>query len=241
MKRRYSMFTNFSITKENADYFIYEFAKEYRKKAKLPIEIILVGGGAILLKYSFRIMSLDYDALFSYKDDYVKQCIYNVADKLHIPSDWLNDDFVKSDSYTPKLKQYSNFFKTYLNIVNVRIVEREYLVAMKIMSGRHYKHDLSDIVGIIMEEQNIKPITKEEIFTALFNLYGKDVQIGDEMKEFIDRIFSTNDLKELFTQLSEKEQNIRGELTKLERDGMVVRRSNVKDVVKMIEDKLDKK
>ena len=70
------MFTKFAITKENADSFIYEFAKEYKKKAKYPLEIILVGGGAILLKYNFRIMSLDYDGLFSYKDDYIKQCIY---------------------------------------------------------------------------------------------------------------------------------------------------------------------
>ena len=87
------MFTKFVITKDNADSYFYEFAKEYKKKARVPIEIILVGGGAILLKYDFRIMSVDYDALFSYKDDYVKQCIYNVAEKLHIPSDWLNDDF----------------------------------------------------------------------------------------------------------------------------------------------------
>ena len=235
------MFTKFTITKENADLYFYELAKEYKKKTRFPLEIILVGGGAILLKYNFRIMSIDYDGLFSYKDDYVKQCIYNVAEKLKIPSDWLNDDFIKSDSYTPKIRQYSTFYKTYSNLINVRVVEREYLVAMKLMSGRHYKHDLSDIVGIIMEENNKNPITKRDVETAITNLYGEDAHISDEMNVFLDSVFNNPDLATLYDQISNQEQTIRNELTVLEQEGVAVRRSNIKDVVKMIEDKLNKK
>ena len=235
------MLTNFIITKDNADHYFYELAKEYKKKARFPLEIVLVGGGAILLKYDFRIMSIDYDALFSYKDSYVKQCIYSVAEKLDIPIDWLNDDFINSNSYTDKIKQYSTFYKTYSNVINVRVVEREYLVAMKIMSGRHYKHDLSDIVGIIMEEKDKRPITKEEIQIALINLYGKDVQISNEMKELIEKIFNTDDLRTLFNQLSERERMIRDEIITLEKGGAVIGQSNVNEVVKIIEEKLNKK
>lgn len=43
------------ITRENANEIIKEFAKEYRKElGKAPGEIIIVGGGSIMLNYKFR-------------------------------------------------------------------------------------------------------------------------------------------------------------------------------------------
>lgn len=237
------MFTNFSITKDNADSFFYELAKEYKKKTKFPLEIIVVGGGAIIIKYGFRLMSLDYDVLFSYKDDYVKQCIYNVANKLHIPSDWLNDDFIKSDSYTPKIRQYSTFYKTFSNILNVRLVEREYLIAMKLVSSstREYKHDKSDIIGILIEEKKKgTPVSRQEIDTAIMNLYGKADVVSEAMYQNLDQMLSSKDLEDLYQKTVEREQRIREELTELEQQGMVVRRSNIADVVKTITERIDK-
>ena len=35
----------------------------------------------------------------------------------------------------------------------IRTVRSEYLVAMKLVSGRQYKKDLSDIAGIVYEQQ----------------------------------------------------------------------------------------
>lgn len=238
------MFTNFSISKDNADKFFYELAKEYKKKTKFPLEIVVVGGGAIIIKYGFRLMSLDYDVIFNYKDDYVKQCIYNVAEKLHIPSDWINDDFIKSDSYTPKIIQYSTFYKTFSNIVTVRIVEREYLIAMKLVSGstREYKHDKSDIVGILLEEmKNNHSVTRQEINTAIINLYGSYNVISDKMYETLNTMLSLNqvELEQLYKDTVARESKIREELTKLEKGGLVVRRHNIKGVVDEIQAKLD--
>ena len=43
------------ITRANAIDIIRRFAKEYRKAlGKAPAEIIIVGGGSILLNYTFR-------------------------------------------------------------------------------------------------------------------------------------------------------------------------------------------
>lgn len=42
-------------------------------------------------------------------------------------------------------------YKTFANILQIRTVSAEYLVAMKLMAGHQYKNDLSDIVGVLIE------------------------------------------------------------------------------------------
>lgn len=50
--------------------------------------------------------------------------------------------------------EYSKYYKTFANILQIRTVSAEYLVAMKLMAGRQYKNDLSDIVGVLIEQEN---------------------------------------------------------------------------------------
>ena len=47
--------------KDNLDIYLKELAKEYRRLigSKMPAEIILVGGAAVLANYSFRDMTTD--------------------------------------------------------------------------------------------------------------------------------------------------------------------------------------
>ena len=69
--------------------------------------------------------------------------------------------------------EVSVYYKTYSNILTVRTVAAEYLIAMKLLSGRKYKYDLSDIAGILTEHQkNGKPITREAVDKAVITLYG---------------------------------------------------------------------
>ena len=44
------------ISKKDADHYLYEVAKEYKRlnRADPHMELILVGGGAIMLQYNFR-------------------------------------------------------------------------------------------------------------------------------------------------------------------------------------------
>ena len=52
------------ITRANAMDLIRRFAKEYRKTlGKSPAEIIIVGGGSIMLNYKFRDATQDFDVI----------------------------------------------------------------------------------------------------------------------------------------------------------------------------------
>ena len=90
-------------------------------------------------------MTYDIDAVIS-ATSVVREAINHVGDAFGFPNGWLNADFVKTSSYTPKLIEHSVYYKTYFNILTIRCVAAEYLIAMKLMSGRKYKNDLSDVM-----------------------------------------------------------------------------------------------
>ena len=143
------------FTKENLDSYLKELAKEFRKKngTRMPAEIVLIGGASILINYGFREMTYDMDAIIK-SSGAMKDAINAVGDRLGLPVGWINTDFVNTKSYTPKLVEYSKYYKTFANVLQIRTVSAEYLVAMKLMAGRQYKNDLSDIVGVLIEQEN---------------------------------------------------------------------------------------
>ena len=142
------------FTKDNLDSYLKELAKEFRKinGSRTPAEITLIGGAAVLVNYGFREMTYDVDAIIQASSS-MKDAINHVGDRMGLPNGWLNTDFVRTTSYTPKLTQYSKYYKTFSNVLQVRTISAEYLIVMKLMAGRQYKNDLSDVVGILLEQK----------------------------------------------------------------------------------------
>ena len=103
----------------------------------------------------------------------MKEAINHVGERYGLPNGWLNADFTNTDSYPAKLSQFSVYCKIYANIVTIRMVTAEYLIAMKLRSGRQYKSYLSDILGILAKhEKRRAPIPMEQIRKAVTDLYG---------------------------------------------------------------------
>lgn len=90
------------FTKDNLDSYLKELGKEFRKRngTKMPAEIILVGGAAILANYGFREMTYDIDAVIT-ASSAMKEAVNAVGDKFLLPNCWLNADFKNSNSYSP--------------------------------------------------------------------------------------------------------------------------------------------
>ena len=47
----------------------------------------------------------------------MKEAINTVGDRLELPVGWLNTDFAHTKSYTPRLVEYSKYYKTFANIL----------------------------------------------------------------------------------------------------------------------------
>lgn len=185
----------YKLTKEQIDQIFFDIAKELKKRLKgnkFSYELIIVGGASILLNYSFRMTTVDIDCV-DVNDVLMNEIVNKVGDKYSLPNGWINTDFLKTSSYTPKLAQYSSFYKSYLNdTLIVRTIKDEYLVAMKVVSARKYKNDYSDIYGIIHENPKL---SLETILKAVEQLYGPNMIIEPEMFSFLTSVFKDKSLK----------------------------------------------
>ena len=231
------------FTKENLDYYLKELAKEFRKRngKNMPAEIVLVGGAAILANYGFREMTYDIDAVIT-ASSAMKEAVNTVGDRLGLPNGWLNADFKNTSSYSPKLSRYSKYYRTYSNVLNIRTISSEYLIAMKLMSGRRYKKDLSDIIGILSEQERMgEPLSYQKIDCAVRNLYGGWDNISEYAIQVLKAALDSENLKELFMEQEREEALSKQAVLQAQKNkGEIVKESNVDEIIqKALRKKMD--
>ncbi|MCQ2464834.1 MAG: DUF6036 family nucleotidyltransferase [Oscillospiraceae bacterium] len=196
-----------TFTRENLEQYLKELSKEFRKLngKGMPADIILIGGASVVINYGFRDMTYDMDAVINAASS-MKDAISIVGDKYGLPDGWLNTDFMKTTSYTPKIVQYSKYYRTYSNVVTFRTVTGEYLLAMKLMAGRQYKYDLSDVIGILWEhEKKQNPISLQQIKSAAENLYGSYEKIPENSRMFIEKAVCEHEYESMYQRVRQME------------------------------------
>lgn len=225
------------FTRDNLDKFLNELAKQFKKinGKNASAELILIGGAAVLVNYNFRNMTTDVDAIVNTTAS-LKEAINIVGDKYSLPNFWLNSEFTHTRSYSPKLIEVSKYYKTFSNVISVRTVAGEYLIAMKLISGRQYKNDISDIIGIVHEEREQgREITAENVKDAVCYLYGSDTweKLSDDSKILLGNIFGSGKLFELYNRSKIQEQENRKMLTSFqEKYPNTLTGDNINDVLK---------
>lgn len=218
-------------TREKLEEILKELGKTFRKLngTKIPAEIVLVGGAAIVAGFGFRESTSDIDALIQ-ASSAMKDAIHQIAEQYQLSRDWLNQDFKKTASYSDHIVQYSVPFRTFSNILHVRTLPAEYVTAMKFASLREYKYDFSDIVGVVKESG----ISKERIIEAVNNLYGSWDRLTrpEEGKRLLQDIYASDDLEQLYRKYRSEEQESFAILKNLDEKGDdALTRDNVNDVI----------
>ncbi|MCL2058471.1 MAG: DUF6036 family nucleotidyltransferase [Oscillospiraceae bacterium] len=221
------------ITRENLNDCLKELAKEYRRLSgtKMPAEVILIGGAAVLANYGFREMTYDIDAII-HASSAMKDAINHVGDKYDLPHGWFNAHFQRTASYSVKLSEVSVYYKTYSNVLQIRTVSAEYLIAMKLVSGRQYKNDLSDVAGILLEhKQRGEPIERVAIEAAIEMLYG-DIELPETSTVLMNTAFSNVDYEKLYNESRESEKLSKVTLVEFEQDNPnTLRGENISGII----------
>lgn len=230
------------FNKHNLDKYLRELAKEYRKISgkNVPAEIILIGGASVLANYGFRDTTYDMDAIIV-ASSAMKQAINNVGDKFGLRNGWLNTDFMKTKSYSPKLIEHSVYYKTFSNILTVRTVTGEYLIAMKLMSGRKYKSDLSDAIGILNHHKSVgKIITLEQIKLAVQNLYGEWECLPKDSEKFIEQAITKTNYEEVYATIRNHEISNKIVLKDFEEEyPQILNENNMDKILRLAAEKLN--
>ena len=166
----------------------------------------------------------------------MKDAINYVGDKFDLPNGWLNSDFMHTGSYSPKLDEFSLYYKSFYGVLSVRTISAEYLIAMKLRSGRKYKNDLSDVIGILAEhEKRGTPITLEKIDTAVVNLYGGWNDFPEDSKPFIEDALKNGNLENIYASVKNGEIESKDILIGFEKDyPKVAKESNINDILKSL-------
>ena len=223
-----------SFSKENLDLYLKELAKDYRKRngKAASAEITLIGGASVVINYSFREMTEDMDAIMDAASSF-RDAILSVGDKFGLPGGWINDDFMRTESYSPRIVLYSTYYRTFSNAVTVRTVTGEYLIAMKLKSGRLYKYDRSDIIGVLWEqEKRGDPLSLERIRKAVEDLYGSYDVLSDDMKQFIERAVQNGKYGEIYESVRHAEAENRETLLEYQEEKPgVINGDNVNDII----------
>ena len=234
------------FTKHNIDEYLKKLAKRFRKLngTRVPAEIILVGGASVLINYGVREKSNDIDAIIQ-ATPAMKDAINQIRDEENLPQDWINSDFTHTASYSPFLRIYSKHYRTFSNIVEIRTVSGKYLIAMKLMSGRKYKNDLSDVIGILKEESSAgNNISIEQIRDAVKNLYGSYDALPDDSKVFIEKLMERldkNDESDIYAEFVEQEKSNKTSLIEFESEYPgVLNEDNISDILSIIEQRTKK-
>lgn len=171
----------------------------------------------------------------------LKQAIKRVAYKYDLEQKWLNTDFIKTSSFSNKLIEVSKFYKSYTPAFDVRFIEGIYLIAMKMKAGRLYKHDLSDITGIIKDYVNNRiEIRLEMIEEAVIDLYGSKESVSDEIWSLVKAMLNTKDLEALYKTHTQFEMTMNEfEITQFIVMDKGAQFTNHEDILKAIDEQLE--
>ena len=181
---------NYSLDREALIKYLKELAILLKKNHSQRCELVLVGGSSILLNYTYRDSTTDIDC-YDVQGILMNDLVNKITTKYDLPVGWINTDFINTDSYTEKIAYYSSYYATYSNVLEIRTVKGQYLIAMKMKSAREYKHDLSDICGIINEmNKNNEHITMDDIKKAIVDLYGSLDAVSGDMYDLVESVLS---------------------------------------------------
>ena len=146
---------------------------------------------------------------------------------------------MKTKSYSKKLREYSTYYKTFSNCIEIRTVKAEYLIAMKLVAGRRYKKDISDIIGILEEQKKLgKELEYSQIDRAVIELYGSWDNIDKSNIEILNEALVCSNLRQMYRDLQKEEERVKKDVLEIDKKyPNLIKANNINDIIMMAKEK----
>lgn len=162
------------LSKEKIDEYLDLLGTKIRDRfgPDAHIKIVIVGGAAIALNYSFRDSTMDIDT-YSRCSVELEELVADVAAEEGLPEDWLNHNVMVTQSFTCGISEYAPIYKVFQDVLEVHTADALTLVCMKSVCCRPDSHDISDIANLLDAEPEITFEGIVERFMALYHDWDK--------------------------------------------------------------------
>lgn len=176
------------LSKENIDVYLDKLAEKILEKfgPEASIEIIVVGGAAIAINYTFRESTMDIDT-FSKSSAYLDELVADVAKECALPTDWMNHNVMVTGSFTPQIAKYAQEYKKFRNVLDVFTADALTLVCMKSVCCRPDSHDILDIKNILDAEPEI---TFKQIVDRFLEFYSGWDKMSMDAQMYLTKRFN---------------------------------------------------
>ncbi|MBX9847418.1 MAG: hypothetical protein K2Z80_37135 [Xanthobacteraceae bacterium] len=197
------------LTKEIIELAFDEMGKIAAAKG-MTIEIAVYGGSCLILASDIRNASGDVDAVFLSDNSTVREIAAEVAKRLGLPDDWINEGVRRMapppGNPEPNLMPFGEYPRATESAVGLRVLlpSPRYMLAMKILASRladdvdKAKTDLADAVGLMkvagISTREELVVLMKECYPDIPGLMEPNRRIAAKLDSLIDAYANSSDL-----------------------------------------------
>lgn len=197
------------LTKEIIELAFDEMGKIAAAKG-MTIEITVYGGSCLILASDIRNASGDVDAVFLSDNSTVREIAAEVAKRLGLPDDWINEGVRRMapppGNPEPNLMPFGEYPRATESAVGLRVLlpSPRYMLAMKILASRladdvdKAKTDLADAVGLMkvagISTREELVVLMKECYPDIPGLMEPNRRIAAKLDSLIDAYANSSDL-----------------------------------------------
>ena len=164
------------LYRENIDEYFEALAEKIKEAGIGTHRILVVGGAAMALRYRDGRSTVDIDICFREQNN-LYGCCLRVAEDFNLPEDWINADVMHSDSFSYRLFDNAELYKTFGGLLEVYVASDLDLYCMKIVSFR--PKDVQDM-EVLADTLRKNHASKDDIIVNFKRLYGSEYHLYDD-------------------------------------------------------------
>ena len=177
-----------------------ELATEYDKTTGETLTVLIAGGSAATFQFDFKKNTKDIDIVLTKASPIFDECKQIISNRFGIFFDELPFELLeKNPAHFEKIILEETFpLDINSKKLSFRLESKKMLFGCGLHWFRRYKHHVSNILAMLIEEQKKgNPLTANDLEDYFKEIYASCVSLSDEVKEFLKTLDNCPDLQKL--------------------------------------------
>ena len=177
-----------------------ELATEYDKTTGEPLTVLIAGGSSAIFQFDFKEDTKDIDIVLTKASPIFDECKQMISNRFGVFFDELPFELRENNPAHFEKIILEETFPLDINSekLSFRLSNKKMLLGCGLHWFRCYKHHVSNILAMLIEEQKkSNPLTANDLENYFEEIYAGCVSLSEEVKEFLKTLDSCPDLQKL--------------------------------------------